>query len=1096
MGWNRWKLVYSWCAKTAVLAGTLTGALAAQQVELVSRVDPSQVSDTPDGASFSSSISADGRFVVFASDAPNVIAGQKDTNFGKDIFLRDQVSGVTVLVSHASDSTTTTGNAACFSAQISADGRYVLFQSRATNLISGQVDTASSWDLFLFDRVTGGIALVSRSSASVRKTGNAESRSGVMSADGRFVLFTSAATDLVKGQEDSKFPIPDDVFLYDRVVGTTTLVSRSAGSATKTGNADSSTSGFRLISSDGSQILFLSSATDLVPGGTIPAGPRYGLFLFNRLAGSTTLVSHRFGAPAALVDVTEAVLSADGNYAAFTSSGGQLVPGEDNPRAEKLLYLYSRISGAITLVPRTGGVPEQLSINADGRYVAFSNGPSLFLFDRVAATTTAVYRSPSGIPGNVISGKPSISADGRYVAFVSEAPDVIPGQIDDPMSLDQFLFDRFSGTTVLVSHAEASDQTAVTGGGGEVSSDGRFVSFASLRRRGERDLNGMTDTFTFETSTRNIALVSVRAGAASLAAGSSLVRSVSADGRYVLFQTNNPDVVANQRDMNGSDILFGVAGSDVFLYYRVAKTTVLVSRSAASSTTTGNGASVAWQVGDPEPRLSADGRYVLFLSHATDLVPGQNDVNDSLDVFLYDRVTATTTLVSHSAASPTTTGDAGCYLGMSLSADGRYVAYQCAAADLVSGQVDNGHRDDIFLYDRVSGTNILMSHAAGFPATDGNHNSFSVVLNADGRYAAFSSRSNNLVPGQSSEDAINFYFFDRISGTTTIIADNPLEARISADGRYVAYERISNIYLFDRDSGISSLVAQNGFSPEMSADGRFITFSSTRTDLVPGQIDANKDRDIFLFDRVSRTMALVSRGGGSTTAGNRGTSPTSSISADGNRIAFSSSATDLVPGFAGQNPSTGNVFLFHRDTGEMELVSRRPGSSTQPGNADSFEPILSGDGRYVAFDSRATDLVADDRNLFTDVYLYGQASPGPSVPCTLLDTHRAADAPALRSDIRRIVTVAGACGVPATATKITAKVTVLQGTGKGNLRIFPGNAKPSAKPSATLRFEKGQTRTANYTLPLATNGAGTLAFVPFVAGKGTVHAVVEVAGYQ
>jgi len=162
-------------------------------------------------------------------------------------------------------------------------------------------------------------------------------------------------------------------------------------------------------------------------------------------------------------------------------------------------------------------------------------------------------------------------------------------------------------------------------------------------------------------------------------------------------------------------------------------------------------------------------------------------------------------------------------------------------------------------------------------------------------------------------------------------------------------------------------------------------------------------------------------------------------------------------------------------------------------------PLLSANGRQVAFTS-VLELADGDLNRMPDAYLFNldatPPGPGSSFPCTLLDTHRAADAPALQSDVRRVVTVAGACSVPSTAKSITAKVTVLQGTGKGNLRIFPGNAKPSAKPSATLRFEEGQTRTASYTLPLATNGAGTLALVPFVTGKGTVHVVVEVTGAQ
>jgi hypothetical protein len=113
-------------------------------------------------------------------------------------------------------------------------------------------------------------------------------------------------------------------------------------------------------------------------------------------------------------------------------------------------------------------------------------------------------------------------------------------------------------------------------------------------------------------------------------------------------------------------------------------------------------------------------------------------------------------------------------------------------------------------------------------------------------------------------------------------------------------------------------------------------------------------------------------------------------------------------------------------------------------------------------------------------------------PCTLLDTRRAADRPVLRSNVQRSVTVHGACGVPATAKRVVVKVTTLASSGKGNLRFYPGAV--TATPSGILRFEKGATRIETFTLPVGTSGSLTI--LPFVAGKGTVHAVVEVTGYS
>jgi hypothetical protein len=111
-------------------------------------------------------------------------------------------------------------------------------------------------------------------------------------------------------------------------------------------------------------------------------------------------------------------------------------------------------------------------------------------------------------------------------------------------------------------------------------------------------------------------------------------------------------------------------------------------------------------------------------------------------------------------------------------------------------------------------------------------------------------------------------------------------------------------------------------------------------------------------------------------------------------------------------------------------------------------------------------------------------------PCLLLDTRRPGDRPALRSNVRKSVKAAGVCGVPTTAKAVLVKVTALQATGKGNLRLFPGG---SSTPAGTLRFARNQARTFSVTVPLGADG--TLALLPFVAGNGTVQAVVEVDGY-
>jgi hypothetical protein len=116
-----------------------------------------------------------------------------------------------------------------------------------------------------------------------------------------------------------------------------------------------------------------------------------------------------------------------------------------------------------------------------------------------------------------------------------------------------------------------------------------------------------------------------------------------------------------------------------------------------------------------------------------------------------------------------------------------------------------------------------------------------------------------------------------------------------------------------------------------------------------------------------------------------------------------------------------------------------------------------------------------------------------AVSCTLIDTRRPADGPALRSNVARIVKATGVCGVPATAKRVTARVTAFQETGKGNVRLYPGDL--SAPSAGILRFSRGQTASAVFDLPVASNGAGTLTLLPFVAGNGTAGVSVEIDGY-
>jgi Tol biopolymer transport system component len=226
--------------------------------------------------------------------------------------------------------------------------------------------------------------------------------------------------------------------------------------------------------------------------------------------------------------------------------------------------------------------------------------------------------------------------------------------------------------------------------------------------------------------------------------------------------------------------------------------------SVASDSTQGNDNS--W-----DPSISADGRYVAFFSHASNLVPG--DTNNTLDVFVHDRLTGQTTRVS--VASDGTEGNGDSFVG-SISADGRYVAFASWASNLVPG--DTNGRSDIFVHDRVTGQTTRVSVASD--GTEGNGDSWGCPsISADGRYVAFASWASNLVPGDTNGRS-DIFVHDRVTGQTTRVS-------VASDG-----------------------TEGNGDSwwrPSISADGRYVAFPSYASNLVPG--DTNGWADIFVAVR-------------------------------------------------------------------------------------------------------------------------------------------------------------------------------------------------------------------------------------------------------
>jgi Tol biopolymer transport system component len=368
-----------------------------------------------------------------------------------------------------------------------------------------------------------------------------------------------------------------------------------------------------------------------------------------------------------------------------------------------------------------------------------------------------------------------------------------------------------------------------------ISPDGRYVAFRSLASNLVfGDTNATYDIFVHDKELGTTTRVSV-SSAGTQGNGYSVGGSISADDRYVTFGSGAPNLVPG--DTNGK--------LDVFLHDMLTGTTTRVSVDSAGTQGDGNSGGSS---------ISADGRYVALLSSSTNLVPG--DTNGFSDAFVHDMLTGTTTRVSVSSSGVQGNGDA--QNGTWISADGRYVAFDSIAANLVLG--DTNGFNDCFVHDILTGATTRTSVDSS--GAEGNFGGGLGLMSADGRYVAFSSRSINLVPG----DTNGFYdvfLHDMLTGTTRRVSVDP--AGTQGNG----------------NSGATSI----------SPDGRYVAFTSTATNLVPG--DTNGAQDVFVHDSVGGTTTRVNVDSSGAQVGAPGSWP--SISADGRYVAFYSLSAELVP---------------------------------------------------------------------------------------------------------------------------------------------------------------------------------------------------------
>jgi Tol biopolymer transport system component len=795
---------------------------------------------------------------------------------------------------------------------VSENGFVVAFVSDATNLVADDRNGVSD----VFVNQGGTIKRVSLGADFTEANG--PSFAPALSGDGRFVAFTSAADNLLPGDTNDAL----DVFVYDRQLST---VSRaSVGGDGAEGNGDSLSPS---IDRTGAVVAFTSAATNLAAGDANGDSD-----VFVRSLGSnpaTTLVSVAADSTSSGDGASdEPSLSRDGTVVAFSSDATDLVAGDTNEKKD---------------IFRRGLAP-----GSETELVSRRNGSST-------------------VAGNGDSFSPSVSVDGAQIAFASNATNLRSASDDNEVT-DVFLRTPQSRSTALVSQSCGGDAADDASSAPRLSSDtgsgGAGVSFVTdagnllqgCAGTPAPDNNNLPDVYFRSLGSGPVVNERMsRDPAGAQFNRPSLESAVSGDGRLVAFATGGIEASAGGPG----------AGAEVFGRDRGTTPGTTTRLSAPADGPALGPAATEF------PAISGDGRIVAYASAAPDLVT--DDSNNLTDVFVSDRARNETTRVSRGPNGAQANGPSAVDSAPALSADGQIVAFSSSATNLVVGD-DNGV-GDVFVYDRAKKETTRVSVGNGGAEPTGR-DSFSPAVSADGRYVAFASDAANLVPDDTN-NATDVFVHDRQARTTTRVSVGPTGAQatggesyapaLSADGGVVAFisratnlgpgatDGNDNVLIRDLKAGTTTRIGGAGGpegsvpGPALSGDGRFVAYSSTG--------------DVFVLDRQGGTAERVSVGLGGAPGDRASTAP--AISADGRFVAFQSDATNLVP--ADTNHRT-DIFVRDRRFSTTTRVSLGP-SSVQA-DRPSTGPQISGNGRFVAFGSLATNLVPRDTNSAPDIFVH------------------------------------------------------------------------------------------------------------------------------
>ncbi|MEK6748678.1 MAG: HYR domain-containing protein [Pseudomonadota bacterium] len=367
------------------------------------------------GNSYMTSMNSDGRYVTFESLATNLVT--INTNDRSQIYVKDRTTGAVQIISV--NTSGVAGNSNSWEPSISGDGHYVVFSSDASNLIAN--DGNQYRDVFLFDRNTNTLTRIAQTGVEP----NGISHMPFVSRDGSYVVFSSLANNLLSNDTNNY----RDVFIYRISSGAITRI--NLGPQGVQANNDSFSLG---IGADAKYIVFVSSASNLVAGDNNAA---YDIFLYDRLAGATELISVANNGTIGNNHSSWPSISNDGRIVAFLSLAGNLTPGDTNAKYD------------------------------------------VFMRDRKFSTTTRISVDNAGNQANDFSWRPVVSGNGRFIAYWSNATNLVPN--DTNAEGDVFVYDRIKNTVERVNvDTLGNAANATTDRMFGVSNDGLVISFNSF----------------------------------------------------------------------------------------------------------------------------------------------------------------------------------------------------------------------------------------------------------------------------------------------------------------------------------------------------------------------------------------------------------------------------------------------------------------------------------------------------------------------------------------------------------------------------------------------------------------------------------------